>query len=149
MLQHQTHKHHQILKTLFIRTKFFWFKGHQICFPLTFILFATCIFSLKDNLQLEKKNNAIRIQSFTKNCLSVFHSVHSEHKCFLFFLKPDSDHLLELGLGEKHSVYDELINYQKSNALQSGTLRLRASIRTRGMVRSTCMHGQTGTHLRD
>lgn len=149
MLQHQTHKHHQILKTLFIRTKFFWFKRHQICFPFTFILFATCIFSLKDNLQLEKKNNAIRIQSFTKNCLSVFHSVHSEHKCFLFFLKPDSDHLLELGLGEKHSVYDELINYQKSNALQSGTLRLRASIRTRGMVRSTCMHGQTGTHLRD
>ena len=149
MLQHQTHKHHQILKTLFIRTKFFWFKGHQICFPLTFILFATCIFSLKDNFWLEKKNNAIRIQSFTKNCLSVFHSVHSEHKCFLFFLKRDSDHLLELGLGEKHSVYDELINYQKSNALQSGTLRLRASIRTRGMVRSTCMHGQTGTHLRD
>ena len=68
---------------------------------------------------------------------------------FFFFLKPDSDHLLELGLGEKHSVYDELINYQKSNALQSGTLRLKASMRTRGMVRSTCMHGQTRTHLRD
>lgn len=149
MLQHKTHKHHQILKTLFIRTKFFWFKGHQICFPFLLFYLLHVFFSLKDNLWLEKKNNAIWIQSFTKNCLSAFHSVHSEHKCFLFFLKPDSDHLLELGLGEKHSVYDELINYQKSNALQSGTLRLKASMRTRGMVRSTCMHGQTRTHLRD
>lgn len=39
MLQRQTHKHHQILKTLFIKTKFFRFKGHQVCLPLTFILF--------------------------------------------------------------------------------------------------------------
>lgn len=39
-----------------------------------------------------------------------------------FFLKPDLDHSLELGLGEKHSTYDELINYQKSNALQSRAL---------------------------
>lgn len=39
-----------------------------------------------------------------------------------FFLKSDSDHSLELGLGEKHSVYDELINYQKSNASQSRAL---------------------------
>lgn len=39
-----------------------------------------------------------------------------------FFLEPDSDHSLELGLGEKHSMYDELINYQKSNALQSTAL---------------------------
>lgn len=52
-------------------------------FDFYFILLHV-FFSLKDNLQLEKKNNAIRIQSFTKNCLSVFHSVHSEHKCFLF-----------------------------------------------------------------
>ena len=64
---------------------------------------------------------------------------------FFFFLKPDLDHSLELGLGEKHSVYDELINYQKSNALQSGALCLKASTRNRGLVRSTGMHGQTGT----
>lgn len=70
--------------------------------------------------------------------------MYSEYKCLLFFLKPDLDHSLELGLGEKHSVYDELINYQKSNALQSGALCLKASIRARGMGRSTCMHGQIG-----
>lgn len=61
------------------------------------------------------------------------------------FLKPDLDHSLELGLGEKHSMYDELINYQKSNAFQSGALCLKASTRTRGMAVSTCMHGQTET----
>lgn len=55
------------------------------------------------------------------------------------------DHSLELGLGEKHSGYDELINYQKSNALQPGALCLKASTKTRGVARFTCMHGQTGT----
>lgn len=88
MLQHQTHKHHQILIALFIRTKCFLFKGHQTYFCLTFIFvflfwFFLCVF-FRDDLCLEKKNNTIRIQCFTKNCLSVFHSVHSEHKCFLF-----------------------------------------------------------------
>ena len=39
MLQRQTHKHHRIMKILFIKKKFFRFKGHQECFPLTFILF--------------------------------------------------------------------------------------------------------------
>lgn len=62
-----------------------------------------------------------------------------------FFLKPDLDHSLELALGEKHSVYDELINYQKSNALQLGALCLKASTRTGRVARPTCMHGQTGT----
>lgn len=78
----------------------------------------------------------------------MFHCVHLEHKFFFFFfffLKPDLDHSLELGLGEKHSVYDELINYQKSNALQSGVLCLKASTRTGGTVRSAGMHGQTRT----
>lgn len=62
-----------------------------------------------------------------------------------FFPKPDLDHSLELGLGEKHSVYDELINYQKSNALQSRALCLKASSRTGGMARATGTHGEQGT----
>jgi hypothetical protein len=62
-----------------------------------------------------------------------------------FFLKPDLDHSLELGLGEKHSMYDVLINYEKSNALQCKTLLLKASSRTGEMVKSTSMHGQTAT----
>lgn len=84
--RHQIHKYQQILITLFIRTKCFLFKGHPTCFCLAFVLvlvFLLCVF-FHDDLWLEKKNNAIWIQCFTKNCLSVFHSVHSEHKCFLF-----------------------------------------------------------------
>lgn len=64
------------------------------------------------------------------------------------FLKPDLDHSLELGLGEKHSVYDELINYQKSIAFESGALCLKASTRTRRMADPhACLDRQK--HLRD
>ena len=62
------------------------------------------------------------------------------------FLKPGLHHSRERGLGEKHSMCDELINYQKSDAFQSRAVCLKQAPRPEEwQCPHARTHGQTGS----